>query len=59
MATESEVRNVLAKVQDPELKKSIIDLGMVRREYAQCKMRLKKEKGGLQPGRPGIVEGDC
>jgi ATP-binding protein involved in chromosome partitioning len=30
MATESKVRNALAKVQDPELKKSIIDLGMVR-----------------------------
>jgi Mrp family chromosome partitioning ATPase len=30
MATESEVRNALAKVQDPELGQSIVDLGMVR-----------------------------
>jgi Mrp family chromosome partitioning ATPase len=30
MATESEVRNALGKVQDPELAQSIVDLGMVR-----------------------------
>lgn len=30
MVTESEVRKALAKVQDPEQKKSIVDLGMVR-----------------------------
>jgi ATP-binding protein involved in chromosome partitioning len=30
MATESEVRNLLAKIQDPELDKSIVELGMVR-----------------------------
>jgi hypothetical protein len=30
MATESEARNALAKVQDPELGQSIVDLGMVR-----------------------------
>jgi ATP-binding protein involved in chromosome partitioning len=30
MATESEVRNALAQVQDPELGQSIVDLGMVR-----------------------------
>jgi ATP-binding protein involved in chromosome partitioning len=30
MAMESEIRSALAKVQDPELKKSIVELGMVR-----------------------------
>jgi Mrp family chromosome partitioning ATPase len=30
MATESEVRNALAQVQDPELGQNIVDLGMVR-----------------------------
>jgi ATP-binding protein involved in chromosome partitioning len=30
MATESDVRNALAKVQDPELNQSIVELGMVR-----------------------------
>ena len=30
MATESEIWNALAKVQDPELQKNIIELGMVR-----------------------------
>jgi Mrp family chromosome partitioning ATPase len=30
MATEFEVRNALGKVQDPELRQSIVDLGMVR-----------------------------
>jgi metal-sulfur cluster biosynthetic enzyme len=30
MAKESEVRNVLAQVQDPELEQNIVDLGMVR-----------------------------
>lgn len=30
MATESEVRDALSRVQDPELRKSIVDLGMIR-----------------------------
>ena len=30
MATESEVRELLAKIKDPELDKSIVELGMVR-----------------------------
>ena len=30
MITESEVKKVLEQVQDPELKRSIVDLGMVR-----------------------------
>ena len=30
MVTETEVRRALAQVQDPELRRSIVDLGMVR-----------------------------
>ena len=30
MATEAEIRTALSSVQDPELRRSIVDLGMVR-----------------------------
>lgn len=38
MATEAEVRSALAQVQDPELGRSMVDLGMVR------DLKVKNEK---------------
>jgi len=46
MATEAEVRSALAQVQDPELGRSIVDLGMVR--------DLKVENGLLQRRSPNL-----
>ena len=49
MATESEVRNALGKVQDPELGQSIVDLGMVR------DLQVADGKGSIHPGADQLI----